>query len=490
MPTSVPQNVKLKIVANYGNSQELKNVLFLSEGFAQNDEELFNRAVHIIIFEILRTSPFDLLKDKFIFYSAFTPSPQSGITVTAKVDCNGFPEASYQFEENNIAGILNQKDSALGLKYGNAMDIGPKTGDEELIPNLLASLDHPSEQGISAVPDCWQRSKKDFGLVFVLINDDYADARHYGNYAVISIGTSSKFSIQTTSEGLDHQPDAKTDNQLRRIAQTLLHEMGHAFGLGDEYADFKLTSIFEPEDSEGIINLVTRSQISKKDSNGQTIFPVFNNHAGSIKWLDQPLFPGSDQKIVAQEVRDFMATGKALYEVDYDTTKGVWNNRIAYPINDFWKRYPELKIRWRYHPGIIGLYEGGGYYPKNVFRSAGICKMRVGQGLEACSVKLHSLPPEVCFSVTNEYRKIFYDEVNQELICYGEMLESIYNDLLSLSQDSEYQQAVKILFKLSNSPEHNAVFFHQFCYWCQYVIVSKVDQSRLEELAKKRYRGY
>jgi hypothetical protein len=70
--------------------QEIPNVLLLPDGFVDGERDLFLALARNIVRKVHRSPilrPFDLLKDEMNFWTAFVPSPESGVNVLYEV-CN------------------------------------------------------------------------------------------------------------------------------------------------------------------------------------------------------------------------------------------------------------------------------------------------------------------------------------------------------------------------------------------------------------------
>lgn len=84
----------LKRIHGGGNFKDKRNILFLSEGFinSQQDKDLFDRVVQEItnhMFDTPLHSPYDMLKDKFNVWVAFEPSNESGLTILNPINNEG-----------------------------------------------------------------------------------------------------------------------------------------------------------------------------------------------------------------------------------------------------------------------------------------------------------------------------------------------------------------------------------------------------------------
>src|SRR5688572_5770920 len=95
---------------------DAKNLLFLGDGFAASDKGLFDHAVMGIVDRLFRIEPFDLrgVAEKINVFSAFTPSPSSGISCSVPID-----ESPVRLGMMDLSGTgrLIDKPSNFGLTY-------------------------------------------------------------------------------------------------------------------------------------------------------------------------------------------------------------------------------------------------------------------------------------------------------------------------------------------------------------------------------------
>jgi hypothetical protein len=73
----------------FGRMADAANILFLPEGFTDDEQGEFERIVRQIVHRLRarrRTRPFDLLKDRINYWTAWVASPESGVSVLEEVE--------------------------------------------------------------------------------------------------------------------------------------------------------------------------------------------------------------------------------------------------------------------------------------------------------------------------------------------------------------------------------------------------------------------
>lgn len=499
-PTPVPIGIELQVVKYSGHSNDCHNILFLGDGFAVTDQSRFNEAVGLITDSLFQISPFHLLGYQFNVFKAFTPSPSSGITAQGLVDNHGHVISTMELHcDGHILGEMVEKRSALGLVYkdnrDHSLNIYSKDADTDLIPELIRSLNTPYNEANSAIPFCWVRPRdqpnapvpKDFGLVCVLVNDDYKVANSHGKFVIIAFGGLHwRFTVYSDGTIVDHFPNPSLKIEYPLMAYQVAHEFGHSFfGLADEYTNTGYYTNNNPQIVAAHPNIVTRDELT---SLGQ--FPVFSNNNGSVKWLNKLLTPNdANNKLVSPRARSYMETNqKPLYKSG--DKKSGFSSDSDYPDPDFWTQNPDIIKKYPFPAQIIGLYEGAYCSFEDIYRPAGVCLMRgteSGTG-KGSFVSLDALPPEVVFP-QNLADKIIYD--SGRLIYQGIMWPDDKAVLLGLSTDSEYQAAILELERQSNGEKIRTVCIRGFCYVCKTIIIEKseTDPTKLgyllDELTKE-----
>jgi len=419
MPTSMPPIPPLEIVRYYDTSltsTNAKNLLFLGDGFAQNDGDLFDSAVEQITRRIFEGNnpPFSFreIRNKFIVYKAFIPSTTSGISCASSIDNQGRPT------ESNTGDRLTEKNSALGLQYigKNSRVITQKTNDELLIPKIIQRLTHPHEKHTnSAVPQCWERPipsptmtpylGKDYGLVVVLINDDLhggstlvhpqSTNSTYPYFATaVSLGRKNFFNlvINPSSNLIDHDPASSTRKWWNQTASIVLHELGHSsFSLGDEYEEFSTQSIaasigIDIANTSNYFSTVQcwRNLVTAEDILDIEHIMVDPAKLDNLKWNKAQLYPGSSKGLISQRVLDYLKGSipdlppLPLYIRDITTCMSdKLDSESKFPPETLWTKLSNQQ--WKNNnrtADLIGLYEGGGGYGCGIYRPAGRCKMR------------------------------------------------------------------------------------------------------------------
>ncbi|MCL4876369.1 MAG: hypothetical protein KJ064_06915 [Anaerolineae bacterium] len=142
--------------------------------------------------------------------------------------------------------------------------------------------------------------KKSRGLVALITNDGLTGGTNFNNLT-ITANTLAKFSsvgfeyINAANERrMRRTPPADIDEDIDDIINTVAHEFGHSFNLGDEYEDFPAD---QPDAYDGYDNLAALSTI-KLDNNFLTN-RKFN--VDKIKWFDLLRMQVSDTLIKDSE---------------------------------------------------------------------------------------------------------------------------------------------------------------------------------------------
>ena len=413
MPTPIPIGITLETVTYNGRSKDKKNLLFLGDGFGAMDRALFDRTINEIVARFFRKAPFNLrgLRREFNFFKAFTPGT-SGITCDVDIDINGVT-----VPDNPGAGVsvgkMLVKDSALGLMYGYPIGgtamarlIGPKTGDENLIMDFIATLNFPAESAADGcIPECWAEPPsgmssdqgKDHGMVIVLVNDDKYGGGGGRHYAMVCLGDGNGFpGLSTTVAGRDHVPVTPRNN-YNNIYSVAIHELGHSyFKLEDEYCE-----VHDPA-------VATTANHFSRNPNAITRADVLNG-AGNfdpslIKW-NKVAFPGSTDKLISTTAFNNMNTNnRPLWR------RPAGTNCATLPFDGATK-YPPRAVRGtiRYPQRIIGAYEGGGRQFCGTYSPAGSCRMRsTYYDSDFCYVCKHAIIEDIKPDLLDELYRRFY----------------------------------------------------------------------------------
>jgi hypothetical protein len=371
------------VVRQHSNTELVKNVLFLGDGFADtaNERALFNRVAADFADQLFRfIPPFTLagIAEHFNIFSAFTPSSSSGISCLVPVDSSGTRDISGSWR-------LRDKPSAFLMAYVGERGIRPTDADaEKLIKDFVESLSHPFESAdTSSIPRCWNTwspttgdpiEGKDHGLIVILTNDDVRDGNtlHLSGasagdpaYGVaVSIGRGRTFNLGAIDftwpygpDVRDHQPLVATlpFNRYQTIDLThvIIHELAHShFDLRDEYVDAN----YDPAAATGAyshgVNVTSRSEAQDAAL-----------HFTNVPWKAD----------MHSDVRTYVeATGPLVSDPDCGTYTP------ADLVRNFARQLPsppQFRRRKLNHQ-IIGLYEGAAHQPCGVYRPAGMCKMR------------------------------------------------------------------------------------------------------------------
>ncbi len=454
------------------------NILFLSEGFTVEERSVFDSITLETAKQFLKIAPFNLhideetsIRNKFMFYSAFIPSPVSGISIEPEVKCDLFDYAIPVCKPTDDTFKLKYKDSALGLIYDfrkERLTIRSKKKDTDLIPQIINrifwDIDSSNPYVDPDIPGCWLEGGRDYGLVCILVNDDVSGGVSYTDkgYVICTIKHSSLFRL--TPDKTDHFPRSNKYLDYVEIASIMAHEFGHSyFELGDEYVDVKN---YEPNPERAIKykNILLRENI-----------PWFSGTESNEKWL--PILTSS-------EVRIYMRNNNKPLSVTKDVMNGT---KAQFPDKEFWDQNPGLSSNSPWE--IIGLYEGAYYSFKNIYRPAGLCLMRNRKSCTAVSVT--QVPPIIDWKKLSD---IDYRPEEKLIYCYGKMLESVKDNLITLAGNEyeEFRNAVEQLYRLTHSEEANIINRRGFCFVCKSYIFDKLEQdpekhSKLREVLNKEY---
>ena len=263
------------------NPDESTNILFLAEGFDSNHQNLFDTLVRKIVrrFFTPRYKPFNHLRNDIIIWKAFTPSPAGELGLTTNLyrsASNSVTSSGASITGNEI--LKQATNSFFGLYYPkrpsdpvltNAFHV---SGDPRRYPlemdyhncliRFIATL---AEHGnaTNRIGRFWFKQDgsygKDVGFVFIIhyssptINregnyghfiptlfraDNLNNAQFQLNPAIGMGNNSAPLRVKTII------PDVRTHSQIRtqlknsliaEITDTVAHEIGHSFVLGDEY---------------------------------------------------------------------------------------------------------------------------------------------------------------------------------------------------------------------------------------------------------------
>jgi hypothetical protein len=277
-----------------GNRDEMDsrhNLLFLSEGFTAAEKGLFEMAVDKIAHELFhadRFYPFPELKQDFNVWRAFTPSAETG--VTKQFECRIEESLEVKVDEQGSNALLQATDSFFGLYLPKRSGDNIYESDHLLVGDVrryplthhwfncirkfIAALSDQVDETrrwgsywyTAAVRDGNDESgapkftfpyRKDVGMVCMLVrdippsfwinsNDGFFVKIRFPPISSIARFVSVPFPIAEAIPdrwrcGKENAviPAAKFRRAVKGIQKnttdTIAHELGHSFGLGDEY---------------------------------------------------------------------------------------------------------------------------------------------------------------------------------------------------------------------------------------------------------------
>jgi len=129
----------LELVRGSGDYSERKNILILAEGFKDTaaDRALFDSLVTRLVVDNLfgsnTYSPYIHIRDSFLVWKAFLPSPEEGVTIKNPVKTGGAPIEGRTDYETNLRGYVQATDCFMG--YG----MGERLGEKQSYSNIDAT---------------------------------------------------------------------------------------------------------------------------------------------------------------------------------------------------------------------------------------------------------------------------------------------------------------------------------------------------------------
>ncbi len=269
--------------------EQVPNILFLPDGFLAEDEALFRGVMDELVATLTREpalEPFGLLVDRVNYWLAWEPSRQRGTSVLTEGMLDREDRFSRADDRAGVAGAhaeigredhgedqvaLNENDTAFHVVSGerrrartagvqramamNADRIRPLDFDD-----LLGALTHPQAGEIG---QRWVTGRADqSNVVLVCLSALWGGSvsvrRGQAVQAAVSLGRAWVAPIREAEYGLDLGYDAPPAVTSRLdLASLVAHELGHCWGLGDEYAEEGVQ-----EASLGYANLNTRAEVS------------------------------------------------------------------------------------------------------------------------------------------------------------------------------------------------------------------------------------
>jgi hypothetical protein len=373
-PTLVPavsQSATVKVAPPWGTPVELRlvegpgaarledvpNVLLLPDGFTADEQGAFEGLVRQLVHRLRvrrRTRPFDLLKDRINYFSAWVASPEAGVSVLEEVGLAGATGGtdtaacvSTNVDAASVAGawhvgapsanttrfLLNERDTAFHVGIGGRPNaaafyqfLRPRLNNAQRVatPDLdafLAALVDPDTPG-RRVGSVWMRpdpgdpdpvrGKDARLLVFVCRyrrSDGFNRAKSpVGSYVCVSLAEdhAAAHVVQpgANGEGFDLVPDPIPDRVPLEMWSMTAHEICHTFSLGDEYGtDYP----GRPQNSPALALPADKVEEVRLNPNVQARADLLTNgalDADRIKWLwpriekagvlDEPTDPPSD----------------------------------------------------------------------------------------------------------------------------------------------------------------------------------------------------
>ena len=257
---------------------QVRNVLFLPDGFTRDQQTEFENFVGDLVYHMCHNSafsPFDVLRDSVNFFRAWLESTDACVTLASPVtpavrsmvtllpDPPELPTAESMVEITRTPmAMLNPRETAFHTTRGAHHRAMPEQDSAHLVANpwrmtnidlnaFLGAL--TSTQGVT-VAGRWVPPGPDAELVVIICRSaGFAGCTEdRGALGTSAIGHTCR---ATTGQGARQLPAVEADHGLQenlagslrydsyRVAAPVVHELGHAFGLQDEYG---------PEGSEGL----------------------------------------------------------------------------------------------------------------------------------------------------------------------------------------------------------------------------------------------
>lgn len=258
------------------------NLLFISEGFTADQQEVFDSIVQQMSDQLFTSpsfSPYNKLGGNFNIWKAFFASMEPGITRTSKVGeapFTGSKPLIPQSTNSNLGIYFTRREGdqlvtegdepgVLGLPQKNSGSIiaDPRRMPYEFnwikaygrhIATLANTItgDKIGQKWFNELPFTDPKSfLRDLGFVCILVNEpdnEYFAAANYGFFMIMNIklqkaivpkttlqqdGFVWKYVVRHDNDLAALQKDVK--NNLTAMTDLLAHELSHSYALGDEY---------------------------------------------------------------------------------------------------------------------------------------------------------------------------------------------------------------------------------------------------------------
>jgi hypothetical protein len=360
------------------------HILFLSEGFQSNptDKDAFYNQCDLLKDSLLNIKPYCVHRSQISIWAFFEPSKASGI-ISAE------PDTAFKFFIKN--GEVTTKHPGKIIDVIKKLDVFPYAR-EAILP----------ERG----EEIWLSDLKHLNsVVCIILNnpcrelaqcklkyDDYDFPLEYPSVASLDklknhpeLNLLLPYIVITRypwieQPGLDMvQTTFPEWNKRIFAAEVLVHELGHFFGLFDEYEKdgVRYEAYSESEPEPGYPNLTALQTLKKPDGTIDT---------GKIKWgkhieqsrkqniclVEHPKVaePGGDWKAIDDLSVSETIFLKHRYDDNPKETEKNWLRYIYETGDNF------LDLKCLLDLKRVNLIEGGRYYRRNIFRPSVECMMR------------------------------------------------------------------------------------------------------------------
>lgn len=257
---------------------QVRNVLFLPDGFTCDQQTEFENFVGDLVYHMCHNSafsPFDVLRDSVNFFRAWLKSTDACVTLASPVtsavrsmvtllpDPPALPTAESMVEITRTPmAVLNPRETAFHSIRGARHRAMPELDSGHLVANTWRMTNIDLNDFLGALTGTqkvtaasrWVPPSPDADLVVIICRSagfaGCTEAR--GALDTSALGHTCR---ATTGQGIRQLPTVKADHGLQEdpagslrhdsylVVAPVVHELGHAFGLQDEYG---------PEGSEGL----------------------------------------------------------------------------------------------------------------------------------------------------------------------------------------------------------------------------------------------